>query len=398
MQEFNNKTTFCRCCLLSENKNGEKLLEMSQLKFGYNNEEIKLSEAYLETTGCFLDGKLSRMSVSVSKICKLCMQQLQSAYVFRQLCLEANEILEKQYESQIGAAKQTTPPEHNNLSRKSNIHQQRMREQNFSDGEYYSDVDIGVYNGSKKVPQQKIFARAYNRRDYSVVVPKQDVQKKAQIRLPGKEGGFSCSICHKSYRLYGSLKSHKLFKHENSNNYKYHCRLCNKKCPTVFILKAHMDTHTSQPTHKCHICAASYKHRTYLLQHLKKHSETNKQFPCRECLLSFKNSRSLKFHQRKVHSDKNMAMVKYSRTDIISKSYEELKKAQKISDDRDGVGVDAMHKYTQEEIISTIDVVKQEMFSDGEPDKKSPSMDLDEEIYANMLVKAQMPPDFPAEF
>jgi hypothetical protein len=163
---------------------------MNENFFLSNHQKISLAKSYLEVTGCFVAGKLSRLSMDVTKICNFCAVKLQAAYEFRDLSIEANGILEIQFENE----------KHQSLEA------------------YKQVVNNEVSNTT------------------SVKVPTADECKREKLQ-PAEEGKFSCSICPRSYNIKSSLNAHILFKHENTQNYKYKCNICSKRCPTNFILK-----------------------------------------------------------------------------------------------------------------------------------------------------------------
>jgi hypothetical protein len=162
--------------------------DMNENFFVFNEQQITLAKSYQEVTGCFVAGKLSRMSLDVSKICDSCAVKLQTAYVFRDLSIEANGILELQYESEKKALVEV------------------------------KQVNLIVSEKATKSRRK----------------PK---PAKKETMDPEDLGKFPCPVCFKPYNLKSSLKAHMLFKHENSKNYKYKCSVCSKQCPTTFILK-----------------------------------------------------------------------------------------------------------------------------------------------------------------
>jgi hypothetical protein len=164
---------------------------MNENFFFCNNQKISLAKSYLEVTGCFVAGKLSRLSMDVTKICNSCAVKLQAAYTFRDLSIEANGILEIQYESELKA---------------------------------------------QKFPERVAVKESGNATDVkkALTVKKQVIKQETQ---PVETENFLCPCCPRTYTSRSSLKAHFLFKHEDTENYKFKCKICSKRCPTNFILK-----------------------------------------------------------------------------------------------------------------------------------------------------------------
>jgi hypothetical protein len=78
---------------------------MKNNSFIYNNEEIKFLNSYLAINNCSIEDLFPNMADSDIIICTLCAVQLESAYVFQELCQQAVIIWRSKY-----AAIQTVRP------------------------------------------------------------------------------------------------------------------------------------------------------------------------------------------------------------------------------------------------------------------------------------------------
>jgi hypothetical protein len=75
---------------------------MKNHSFIYNNEEITFLNSYLAINNCSIEDLFLNMTVSDIIICTLCVVQLESAYVFQELCQQAVIIWHSKYaDSQI---------------------------------------------------------------------------------------------------------------------------------------------------------------------------------------------------------------------------------------------------------------------------------------------------------
>jgi hypothetical protein len=75
----------------------EPLLSMKDNSFIYNNEKISFLNGYLDFNNCSIEDLFLNFTISDILICGLCIVQLESAHVFRQLCQQAVIIWRSQY-------------------------------------------------------------------------------------------------------------------------------------------------------------------------------------------------------------------------------------------------------------------------------------------------------------
>jgi hypothetical protein len=86
--------TFCRCCLLVD----PDLSEMKSVEFAHNTGNIRADEGYKFCNAPDEDDRGRFLAIPKvddnPMICKMCLVQLESAYIFLKLCREASAMLE----------------------------------------------------------------------------------------------------------------------------------------------------------------------------------------------------------------------------------------------------------------------------------------------------------------
>jgi hypothetical protein len=75
----------------------EPLLSMKDNSFIYNNETVTFLNGYLVLNNCSFEDLFLNLTISDILICGLCIVQLESAHVFRQLCQQAVIIWRSKY-------------------------------------------------------------------------------------------------------------------------------------------------------------------------------------------------------------------------------------------------------------------------------------------------------------
>lgn len=136
--------------------------------------------------------------------------------------------------------------------------------------------------------------------------------------------GFSCHLCHKRFKMQGSLMVHMRVAHYGfgnnngtkcnkddksskqktcttlSDNKQWECEVCLKKFTTKYFLKKHKRLHTGEMPYVCSLCGKSFTFQQSYHKHMLYHSE-DKPHTCNECGRSFKELSTLHNHQR-IHS------------------------------------------------------------------------------------------------
>lgn len=138
--------------------------------------------------------------------------------------------------------------------------------------------------------------------------------------------GFSCHLCHKRFKMQGSLMVHMRVAHygfgnnsgnnircnkevpsdkqkpnsSHNDNKQWECEVCLKKFTTKYFLKKHKRLHTGEMPYVCGLCGKSFTFQQSYHKHMLYHSE-DKPHTCNECGRSFKELSTLHNHQR-IHS------------------------------------------------------------------------------------------------
>lgn len=138
--------------------------------------------------------------------------------------------------------------------------------------------------------------------------------------------GFSCHLCHKRFKMQGSLMVHMRVAHygfgnssatsvrlskedklekqkpnsSQNDNKQWECDVCLKKFTTKYFLKKHKRLHTGEMPYVCGLCGKSFTFQQSYHKHMLYHSE-DKPHTCNECGRSFKELSTLHNHQR-IHS------------------------------------------------------------------------------------------------
>lgn len=139
--------------------------------------------------------------------------------------------------------------------------------------------------------------------------------------------GFSCHLCHKRFKMQGSLMVHMRVAHYGFgqalgnnrtskdevqqiiplapthtvvDNKQWECDVCLKKFTTKYFLKKHKRLHTGEMPYVCGLCGKSFTFQQSYHKHMLYHSE-DKPHSCSECGRAFKELSTLHNHQR-IHS------------------------------------------------------------------------------------------------
>ncbi|XP_050316003.1 zinc finger protein 62-like [Anthonomus grandis grandis] len=120
-----------------------------------------------------------------------------------------------------------------------------------------------------------------------------------KIHLNKKE--YECNICNKRFNTTSILRTHKIVKHTQPQDWKYMCMLCERKFPISSSLTLHMKRHTGNRDHSCHICGKTFFNKSEVNKHMLCHSN-QKKFKCNLCVdKEYKNKEGLNKHLKLVH-------------------------------------------------------------------------------------------------
>ena len=102
----------------------------------------------------------------------------------------------------------------------------------------------------------------------------------------------------------------------NTNERRYHCKICPKTLKSKSTLYNHKKTHSSERPYNCKTCPKSFKTSIVLYTHQKMHS-TDKPFQCAKCEKKFSMKQGLKRHEL-IHAD-----VKSFKCQVCSKAFKD---------------------------------------------------------------------------
>jgi hypothetical protein len=247
-QAFNINASLCRCCLMGAKEN--PLVNMRKDTFAYNNKSVTYYDGYFAVSGCDLK-RFHQIPINEYKICQTCMVQLESAFIFRKLCSEANKILENHFIDNIEAGpsnRSNTKVEQNNKDYTTPIVKREIETD--SDDEVIavnlSGEKAATTNHSQN-PMKKV----------NVIIQKMK-KKRKQIEFGymfSKTGPpttpFKCSMCPKSYEILPSVIRHYKTEHEQV---RHECKICNIKYRNLTGLWSHSFSHRGFKPYNCPHC------------------------------------------------------------------------------------------------------------------------------------------------
>ena len=122
--------------------------------------------------------------------------------------------------------------------------------------------------------------------------PKKMVRKVSK----GAEGGWTCSLCSKTFAHNSGYKNHM---RTHSNERPYVCSICDIGFKEKYHLKKHnLFIHSTELPEKCRVCGKRFKDSTAVRAHERIHSDA-RPFGCRRCGKSFKTSECLWHHEHR---------------------------------------------------------------------------------------------------
>ncbi|XP_057668015.1 zinc finger protein 271-like isoform X4 [Diorhabda carinulata] len=244
------KSNICRTCLLSYN-------EMCSIFDKISIEDNK--EYIIDILEKFTSLQLSRKDNVPHFICKLCVQQLEQSFLFKQKCYNSIKKLEsdlEKYRYLSNSENDLNNDAENNLS------------PTFSN---YEDTNSSTY-----------------------------------------EPKHRCTICNKTFVTLEELEKHK---NKHVDIKKLTCKVCGKIFSRYSSVKRHMTAHSGLKPHSCPICHRSFTQSGTLSLHMQMHKEythvknniksvEKKSHLCSTCGKSFKQSSTLTIHIRSHNGEK----------------------------------------------------------------------------------------------
>jgi hypothetical protein len=269
--QFQEDQTFCFCCLLTDPPDsGDQLLTMENETFTSNNKSLSFLNAYFDVNN-FSRNDMPSIPTSEIKMCSLCAAQLESAFIFREMCREATTRLLLNYpKRQISQS----------------LNGQNHVENTYNDDSSFPENQSPVSNKVEKI---------------------KEVGKTVE-NIPQKNNNTNhqCTSCLKHFETDRALTDHKLThltligKPRKIPNSVYGCQECPKVCHSMVALSLHQrDYHANKPT-KCTTCSKVYPNRKTLDIHNRAVHKKNP-YVCKICKKSFNHPVARLLHNNTVH-------------------------------------------------------------------------------------------------
>jgi uncharacterized C2H2 Zn-finger protein len=257
---------------------------MQDNSFVYNNETVNLLNGYLVVNNCSIVDLFQNMTISDILICGLCVVQMESAYVFRELCRQAALIWRNKYSaSQIikfEHADEVDNDSDNDIPPAvvDNVENEQVSGEN---DEYVSNCGSETESNAENCEEPT----------HSNGAKKSDNHQTAK--------NYSCPECERTYRTQRALLEHKKRLHSQEAK-KFSCANCVNIYGSKRALVAHIKTEHLKIRYSCKICPSVYRRKVWLRDHIQREHEDNS-FACITCGKLFRNQRSLTIHKKKVH-------------------------------------------------------------------------------------------------
>ena len=124
-----------------------------------------------------------------------------------------------------------------------------------------------------------------------------------QSRQPTRPEDYNCVFCEKTFTMIKLKKQHMKADHESE----LFCRICYRKCKTVFSAEKCIKEHQFGYNNLCQVCGKHFRKKASLELHLAAvHSTKCKMFSCDLCGLQTKHKKSIWRHIRTMHMSKEL--------------------------------------------------------------------------------------------
>ena len=154
------------------------------------------------------------------------------------------------------------------------------------------------------------------------------------------EKKLKCTLCDKAYYTKKAINEHISVIHEGIKN---QCEFCEVVLAGENNLRRHIQVvHMGIKPHKCELCSASFREKSYLRAHMKRHNN-ERDYKCDLCPKSYLESRALRKHKLRVHEGKSLE-------EIYGPNYTKSKNNRTIKVNCDVCGKSVSKQYLKEHI------------------------------------------------
>jgi hypothetical protein len=263
----------------SENDSG-LLLTMKDEAFEYQGQRISFSDGYADVNNNSIE-EFPRLPVSEVKICNLCVVQLESAYVFKRLCREANIILRRKYSPQDEA------------SASDHIKAEQVEEETTEGGADTLSCFTEISTDSRPNTPTNVLDIKQKKHECKLCLKVYKNKKVLYFHNQRKHLNrkFSCDLCDKILNSYPSLFYHKKSVHLKI---RHKCENCSKIFTTAKQLTQHNESEHLDHRYACDICLKVYKSHFSISQHMK--NEHLNAIGCKICYKRFPSLGALWYH------------------------------------------------------------------------------------------------------
>ena len=211
-------------------------------------------------------------------ICSECLQSLEIAYDFRQLCARSDAEMRQALLAETELCRKTLIEADCEMVKEEPLFKTESLEE-----EPRAKYHCGICN--------KTFGRSSR------------LARHLCVLNPGEKSVvFSCEECSQEFEeqeaLSSHMKVHEADEHEDdSSTNLFLCEFCPRTFATVLKLSRHVKIHSPSQTHKCDVCSKGFAVLDQLNHHMKKH-KTERPHVCPICHKRFQQSCTLKDHLR----------------------------------------------------------------------------------------------------
>ncbi|KRT80015.1 zinc finger protein, partial [Oryctes borbonicus] len=124
-----------------------------------------------------------------------------------------------------------------------------------------------------------------------------------------------CIHCSNRFNSKASLAQHIITVHTDIRNHV--CCTCGKKFSSKTALRVHMKSHSNERLYKCKLCSYAGRTASALYIHMSTHS--NYTCICEVCSKTFKSTRNLNDHLRRVHNQSKKHECNYCGKKFVDK-------------------------------------------------------------------------------